>query len=119
MAGRVTLKRASRLRKTSDFNAVRRGGRSWADAMLVLNARPNDTQSSRFGFTVSKRLGNAVERNRLKRRLKSVVASSDVKCGWDVVLVARQRARRAGYHDLARSVDRLLLRANLGKRSCN
>ncbi len=109
----MTLNRLNRLRKTSDFAAVRRGGRSWADAVLVLNARPNQTQVSRFGFTVSKRLGNAVERNRIRRRLKSAVSQTDVKCGWDLVLIARQRARSADYHALKASLGRLLLRAHL------
>ena len=114
----MTLKRANRLRKTSDFAAVRKGGRSWADSMLVLNALPNDAQASRFGFAVSKRLGNAVERNRIRRRLKAALASADVKCGWDVVVVARQRARYAGYHSLEGSINRLLQRAELIRRPC-
>ena len=85
--------------------------------MLVLNALPNHTRTSRFGFTVSKRLGNAVERNRIRRRLKSAVASTDVECGWDLVLIARQCARNADFHVLKRSIDRLLLRAKLTKRN--
>jgi ribonuclease P protein component len=85
--------------------------------MLVLNACPNDTQTSRFGFTVSKRLGNAVERNRIRRRLRSAVVSTDIKCGWDLVLIARNRARNANYHVLRRSLNRLLLRANLTERN--
>lgn len=87
--------------------------------MLVLNACPNDSQTSRFGFTVSKRIGNAVERNRLRRRLKAAVASASVNCGWDVVVIARQRARHTDYHVLQESLDRLLLRANLVTRPCN
>ena len=87
--------------------------------MLVLNARPNDCQVSRFGFTVSKRLGNAVERNRIRRRLKEAVASAEVKCGWDIVLVARNRARHADYHKLEGSLSRLLLRAKLVEQPCN
>lgn len=85
--------------------------------MLVLNARLNDTHTTRFGFTVSKRLGNAVERNRIRRRLKAAAASKDVKCGWDIVLIPRQRARRADYHALNRSLVRLLQRANLTRRT--
>ena len=111
----MTLNRLNRLRKTSDFASVRRGGRSWADAVLVLNARPNQTQVSRFGFTVSKRLGNAVVRNRIRRRLKSAASEIDVKCGWDLVLIARQRAQDADYHALKRSLRRLLRRADVSK----
>ena len=86
--------------------------------MLVLNACPNDTQASRFGFAVSKRLGNAVKRNLIRRRLKAAIASADVKCGWDVVVVARQRARHASYHSLEESINRLLRRADLIRRPC-
>ena len=87
--------------------------------MLVLNSRPNDTQASRFGFAVSRRLGNAVERNRIRRRLKAAIALADVRCGWDVVLVARQRSRHADYQALRGSIDQLLLRADLMGRPCS
>ena len=112
----MSISRETRLRKTSDFAAVRREGKSWADSRLVLAARPNRSEKSRFGFTVSKRLGNAVARNRIRRRLKAAAANSDVESGWDLVVIARQRAKESDYHELERSLRRLLARARLDKR---
>ena len=114
---RMSITRDSRLRKTSDFAAVRREGKSWADSRLVLAARPNRCGKPRFGFTVSKRLGNAVARNRIRRRLKAAAAHLDVEAGWDLVVIARQRAKESDYHALERSLRRLLARAKLDRPS--
>ena len=109
----MSLARARRLRKSADYRSARRDGRSWADSTLVLNARANGAETSRFGFTVSKRLGNAVARNRIRRRLKAAVAETGVAEGWDLVFIARQRASDADYWTLRRSLRRLVRRAGL------
>lgn len=98
------------LRKRREFLRVRGGGR-WSTPAFVLEAKlRNDTKPSlpasaeqaftgpRFGFTVTKRLGNAVRRNRIRRRLKaavSEVAKVAARDHFDYVLVARDAA-----HDL-------------------
>ena len=79
----------------------------------MLNARANGSDTSRFGFTVSKRIGNAVARNQLRRRLKAATADTDVAAGWDLVFIARQRAANADYWTLRRSLRRLVKRAGL------
>ena len=106
-----SMRRANRLRKSSDFALARRRGRSWADHRLVLVARPNDSDATRFGFSVSKRIGNAVKRNKMKRRLKSAAIQTPVQSGLDMVVIARQGAREADYYELRRSLRRLLRRA--------
>lgn len=109
----MSLSRVHRLRKSADYRAARRDGRSWADSILVLNARANGSDTSRFGFTVSKRIGNAVARNQLRRRLKAATADTDVAAGWDLVFIARQRAANANYWTLRRSLRRLVKRGGL------
>lgn len=81
--------------------------------MVVLRARPNGLQSSRFGFVASKRLGKAVTRNRTKRLLREIARSVPTKPGWDLVLVARTQAAKSDYHQLRAGVERLLSRARL------
>ena len=102
-----------RLRSSGDFAAVRQDGRSWADGLLVLVSRPNEFDVTRFGFIVSKRVGNAVIRNRVRRRLKEAARLSQVQCGWDLVFIARQGASSADYGLLSGSMKKLLTRANV------
>ena len=107
------MRKDQRLRKTKDFEAVRREGRSWPDRLLVLAARRNDLEVSRFGFSVGRRVGKAVVRNKVKRRLKEAVLHIQVQQGWDIVLIARRDASSADFHRLKRSVMGLLSRAGV------
>lgn len=62
---------------------------------------------------VSKRLGNAVTRNKVKRRLREVVRLAELESGWDVVFIARRGAEKANYHELQQAAHILMKRANL------
>lgn len=107
-----------RLRLTGEkrFSSVFQEGRSWANPLLVLKVLPNGMDASRFGFSAGRRIGKAVTRNRVKRRLREGVRCSQVKSGWDVVLIARKGAASADFHQLKRSLDELLRRARLVER---
>ncbi len=65
-----------------------------ANGLLVLYARKNRTSANRIGFTVSKKLGKAHVRNRIRRRLREVYRLNEesIAPGWDVVVVARTRS---------------------------
>ena len=67
----------------------------------------------RFGFAVSKRLGGAVVRNRLKRQLRHAAHDSQASGPADIVVTARPSARAASYQDLEAVLHRLLSRAGL------
>lgn len=82
----------------------------------MLVARRAGGEHCRFGFSVSKRVGNAVVRNRVKRRLKEaarVELLPRIELGWDFVVIARKDAADADYHRLNRSLQRLFKRAKL------
>ena len=102
-----------RLTRAADFAAVRRRGRRRSDALLVLIARRNGLSVTRFGFPVGKRVGKAVVRNLVRRRIKEAARLAPVRSGWDVVVSARSRAASADYHQLNRSLTALLRRAGL------
>ena len=113
----MSLPKERRLRKSSDFAAVRRDGKSRADGRLVLVARRRgDSAETRFGFSVSRRIGGAVVRNKMRRRLKAAALELDPEAGWDIVIIARQGARDADFWRLRRSVRRLARRANISRR---
>ncbi len=112
------MRKEQRLRKAKDFAAVRREGRSWSDRLLVLVARPNDLDVTRFGISVGKRVGKAVVRNKVKRRLREAARLTKVRNGWDLVLIARKDASSADYHRLDRSMRALLKRARVLDSTC-
>jgi len=103
----------SYLKKNTQFSLVYDEGKSWAGKEIVLKALANGSGSSRFGFVVSRRLGKAVVRNRIKRRLREIARHTLVKSGWDIILIARAPAATADYASLEKSVRKLLVQAGL------
>jgi ribonuclease P protein component len=83
-----------RLRRRTDFLATARGTRA-AMPTLVLQTRHTGKSRARVGFTVSRKVGNAVERNRVRRRLREALRQAAQAClrpGYDYVVVGRRRA---------------------------
>lgn len=103
----------SRLTKPGQFALVYRQGRSWTCGQLVLRAMPNGLTATRCGLSVSRRVGNAVTRNRVKRWLREIMRSESVRPGHDIVLIARATAPQAGYAGLKEAAEVLLERAKL------
>ena len=88
-----------------------------ANGYLVLYARKNRTDTNRVGITVGKKLGHAVVRNRVRRRLREVYRLNEDKFlpGWDIVVVARTRAVDAEFSKLTKSYLALAKKAGLLK----
>ena len=93
------------LKKNSDFRRLYAKGKSAATSCLVLYCRPNRRGENRLGYTVSVKLGHAVVRNRIRRRLREIVRLNEprLKQGWDIVIVARGRSVGAPYRKLEAS----------------
>jgi ribonuclease P protein component len=96
------------LRKRAEFLAIR-GGAKWATPGFVLEAKARARSdcadpTPRFGFTVTKRLGTAVVRNRIRRRLREALRTGPItaaRLGFDYAVIARQAALTRAFADLA------------------
>ncbi len=100
------------LRLRRDFSRVLGGRCKAADALLVVYARSNNLDWSRIGISVSKRIGNAVRRNSLKRRIREAFRrnKADVPVGFDIVCVARPAAGDSEA-DVTPSLRKLIVKA--------
>jgi ribonuclease P protein component len=112
------------LKRRAEFLRVRKGAR-WAGTAFVLEAKPRSSESgaspvdghgteARFGFTVTRQVGKAVERNRIRRRLKAAVREVGVdhaRDEFDYVLIARRPALTSAFgalrSDLVKAFERV------------
>ena len=101
------------LTKRAQYLAVYKSGKSWGDGLVWMKALPNGLELSRYGFSITKSVGKAVIRNRVRRLLREAVRMKPLKPGWDMVFVSRPSAATAGYYQLDRSISKLLGRARL------
>lgn len=109
------LRRDQRLCSGRDFRRVYRRGRSYAHPLLVLHVDPTRDGLRRVGFSVSRKLGGSVERNRVKRRLREAVRGIVDRTvpGYAAVVVGRRALPGASYADLAAAVSEAFVRAGL------
>jgi len=107
------LARSHRLTLGTDYRlVVRRGSRCGGARVITSFMTTGESRAARFGFIISKQVGNAVVRNTVRRRLKAVCAEalSRVPEGTDVVIRALPSSATATYADLSADVNRCLTR---------
>jgi ribonuclease P protein component len=115
-----------RLKRRTDFRAVATGARAPAKAFVLQALRRESPEQDagqqnsgpvRVGFTVSKQVGNAVQRNRVRRRLREMVRlkpETEFAAGHDYVLIGRRTALALPFGDMARELDGALRRVATG-----
>jgi ribonuclease P protein component len=114
-----------RLKRRTDFRAISQAGARAPAKAFVLQALRRDEQEQdsgkiRIGFTVSRQVGNAVERNRVRRRLREMVRrkpEAAFAAGHDYVLIGRRTALTCPFDDMVRELDDALRRLATGGRN--
>lgn len=104
------------LKKDSDFRKVYKHGKSIANRYLVMYILKNKSDSSRVGISISKKVGKAITRNRIRRLVKEVYRldiDSKVKNGYDIVFIARMPSKDATFKDIEKSINTLAKKADI------
>ena len=109
------MKNTVSLKENHLFRRAYSRGKTAADGRLALYVRRNGGRGSRLGLTVSTKVGCAVVRNRVRRRLREIYRLNEEKFspGWDIVVVARSRAVDAPFAALTRSYLNLARKAGI------
>ncbi|MFA5675631.1 MAG: ribonuclease P protein component [Christensenellales bacterium] len=109
------MRREYSLRRNKEFKYVYRKGRSVSDSYMVLIYVPTKTSHLKVGFSVSRKLGNSVQRNKIKRRMKEAFFSAldNVSRNCLLIFTPREKAKHIDYQEIQRSVLKLLNKAGL------
>ncbi len=109
------MQRPLRLTHRLDFERLRVQGRTWRHRWVHLNSAPNGLTHNRYGFIVSKRVGGAVTRNRVKRQLRNAVRTlhPTLAVGHDLIWIARNEIVGQPYSHIEDAVQDLCRMARL------
>ena len=96
------MKFSESLKKNKDFKKVYNEGKSFANRLLIMYVKENETNSNRLGISVSKKVGNSVIRHHVTRLIReSYRLQEDMfNSGLDIVVVARANAKEASYKEI-------------------
>ena len=105
------------LRRRADFEAIGRDGTARSTPILVLRALRTDRTETRVGLSTPRTLGGAVQRNRVRRRLRELVRTrlERIGPGWDILLIARPAAGSASHAELGEALDAVVRRSDIGR----
>ncbi|WDV45912.1 ribonuclease P protein component [Clostridiaceae bacterium M8S5] len=105
------------LKNSRQFRNVYDNGKSFSTKFLVIFYRPNGYPYNRVGISTTKKLGNSVTRNRIKRLIKENYRKNldTIKTGYDIIFLARVRASRADFKDIEKSMSYLLKKTNINE----
>jgi ribonuclease P protein component len=109
-----------RLRQRADFLAAASGTKAPGAAFVLQARQRTDNGPPRCGFTVSKKVGNAVERNRVRRRLREIVrlgGHERMRAGHDYVLIGRRAALRLPFDRMTQDFEAALRRVHAGRKT--
>ena len=101
------------LTNPGDFERVYKSSRWSGTSAIGIKSCINGQNLSRFGLVVGKRIGGAVQRNLVKRRLREIIRQLDIKKGMDILIVARTGVTSAGFTDLKNTVSSALKKTDL------
>ncbi len=109
------MERVERLRKNEQFRKVFKSGKVFVGDKMVVYALENALSYSRVGITVSRKLGGAVERNKLKRIVREAwrAREGQLRKGFDLVLVPRMKAKTGSFREIADELQQLLVKGNI------
>lgn len=109
------MKHTVALKKNHEFRRLYNKGRSAVSSYFAIYCRKTNRPMSRLGITTGVKLGNAVKRNRARRRIRELYRTNETRLapGYDIVVVARTRVIYGRYHELERSFLQLMRKLEL------
>ena len=111
------LKRINRLKKRYQFNYVYKSGEHFSGEHIVLYTATSKTKNIKIGLAVTKKVGHAVVRNKIRRRLREIIKKElpNLKQNYNIIIIARDNVTEASFEQLSLELNKLIKKANLIK----
>lgn len=108
------MKETFSLKKNQDFKLVYKRGKSFGNRLLVIYYLPNEKDYNNLGLSVSKKVGNSVTRNRIKRLIKESyrLNEKNIKKGYNIIIIARVRSSDADFKSIEKALVHLIRKVN-------
>lgn len=109
------LKKEVRINKGKEYKYIFKNGRKISGKYIIAFFKENNLSYNKFGIITSKKIGNAVTRNKAKRKIRAIIKNGmdNFKGGNDIVIVARMSIKEADYISIERDFNRILKKAGL------
>ncbi len=109
------LKKVNRLKKRYQFSYIYKAGTHYSSLNLVLYVTPSKTKSVKVGFAVNRKIGHAVQRNLVRRRLREIAYFEIplLKRNYNLIIVAKENSKNASFDELKTEFHKLILKADL------
>jgi len=103
------MKKINIVKKNIEFNNIINNGKKFNSDIFYVYIIDNNLKYNRFGISVSKKIGNAVIRNKYKRRIKDIIDKFNFKCeGLDIIFISRPKLKDCNYNYIKDNIFRLL-----------
>lgn len=114
----VKMNKDIRITKNSDYRSIYSKGKSYSDYNLVLFVKKRYDSNNKFGVTTAKKMKRAVDRNKVRRRIKEIIRKNlkNVLEGYDLVIMCRLNGKDSDFSQLEKSYLRLLKKSNVWKK---
>nr|WP_300002712.1 ribonuclease P protein component [Tissierella sp.] len=112
------MEKKFRIRKNMEFKNIYKTGKNYWNRNLVLYVKKNGLTETRVGYTITKKIGNAVVRNKIRRRMKEIVRLNfhNIKEGYDLVFIAKRSILNIPYQELEGSMIHIMSISKLLKK---
>lgn len=102
------MKKQYIVRKNQDFSKIMRNGKKYQSENFSIYILNNDLNYNRYGISISKKLGNAVERNKFKRQIRDIIDNYNIKFnGFDIILIGRLRLKDRKYIEIKEDIAKI------------
>lgn len=112
------MEKKYRIRKNMEFKNIYKVGKNYWNRNLILYVKNNGLNETRVGYTITKKIGNAVTRNKIRRRMKEIYRSNfhNIKDGYDLIFIAKRSIVDISFEELEGSMIHIMSIAKLLKK---